>query len=177
MTTFGLDLSSQHIRDWHALLPLDIRSVVSPDAAGSVDESLAPVVTRFASATPDRFLDLIVEHDAILSAPDFGQARRVRLMAWVLRTAWPDSSAAMSLVASAQAGEEGDAEAGAGTAGGAARRVKGRFPVLFLEDYRRIESVVRPRIARSVSDAETVEALANGLRNFERSGDGPSGML
>ncbi len=171
-----LDLSSQHIQAWRSRMPGDARAAVGDDVLPDQDDAVARVAHEFEITQSRRVLEVIERNDGMLSSPEFGRSRRVRLMAYLMNRDWPDTSFARSIIsagleAEREEGAEGGAEGGGKAAGDG--RPKARFPRLFLDDYRSLAAMARPRMIRSASDADTVEALATGLKEFAQGLDAP----
>ncbi len=169
----SLDLSSVHIAAWRSRMPTDARTAIRDDARPESDAATTAIVEDFMTTQPRRVQEVFDRHDALLSSPEFGQARRVRLMSFLMNRAWPDTEFARTLMRDGLRIEREDGEGEGGLAGSGDGRPKVRFPVMFLEDFRSLANVVRPRMVRSVRTADTVEALANGLKDFADGFDAP----
>lgn len=154
-----LDLSAAHVRAWHALLPSDIKEVVKDDADAAADPLAAAVARELNLGEGRTWVSIVHRHgDEIVL---LGQARRVRMLAWLAQASWPQPGIVNGVAR--VTGSDDDGKGGEGRA---------KVAPLFRADIEAMAGVYVARAGRAAMSVETVSAVDAGTKDFERSYSG-----
>lgn len=153
-STAPLVLSAEHIREWYALLPVDVRHAIANDADASADPLAAVVARELNLGEVRTWVDIVHRHaDEILH---LGQARRLRMLAWLAQSSWPQPGIVKGV---ARVSDE-DGRGGEGRA---------KIAPLFRADIEAMAGVYVARASRGAMGISTVSAVDAGTKEFERS--------
>lgn len=156
-----LDLSDKSLAAWMSQLPNDVRALIAageaPSPGGAVDLSAA-----LSNVEPVEVPAIVREHANAARA--LGRAGRLRLTAWMAARGGENPGPALRrLVGETPVSEASDSEEESGGSVGA-----DEVGLLFLEDIRAfIETVVGPRAARRIVDAQSLEMAAEAAFTLE----------
>lgn len=140
------------------MLPEDVRSVVPDDASPDADGLVDAISEDLAGAAPRRMAGIIRQHqDAIAT---LGRARRIRLLAWIANRSWPDAQSVVGQITD----EGGDAS---GESGGEGKSGPSKVASLFRADIKAYARICTARMVRSASDLKAIDAVRNGIKEYE----------
>jgi hypothetical protein len=153
-----LDLGSEKIAAWCSKLPDDLQVVIRDDGPELPDSAFEALVQDLATAGSRRIPEVLATHGELVAR--CGRARRVRMLAWAVNRAWPDSADIVKEITDAEAGEGGGEDGG-----------RSKIAPFFRADMEALDTIAMSRVVRAMAGAGNVDAVAAGIREFEMSID------